>query len=84
MLIFKLPDISAGYSMEEQHNMVVTMLEAISLRKETYERTYSLPTFPNLGHHFFFKSEYNKKNELKTMETYEGTCFLPAFSNFSP
>ena len=64
MLIFKLPDISAG--MEEQHNMVVTMLEAISLRKETYERTYSLPTFPNLGHHFFDKtnSEYNKKNLL--------------------
>ena len=36
--------------MDEQHNMMVTMLEAISLRKETYERTYSLPTFPNLGH----------------------------------
>ena len=71
--------------MEDQHNMMVTMLEAISLRKETYERTYSLPTFPNLGHHFFKKkSEYNKKNELKTMETYEGTCFLPTFSNFSP
>ena len=24
-------------------------------------------------------SEYNKKNELKTMETYEGACFLPIF-----
>ena len=36
--------------MDEQHNMMVTMLEAISLRKETYERTYSLPTFSNLGH----------------------------------
>ena len=60
--------------MEEQHNMVVTMLEAISLRKETYERTYSLPTFPNLGHHLKKKnSEYNKKNLL-----------LPTFSNLSP
>ena len=36
-------------NMDEQHNMVVTMLEAMSMRKETYERTYSLPTFPNLG-----------------------------------
>ena len=36
--------------MEDQHNMMVTMLEAIGLRKETYERTFSLLTFPNLGY----------------------------------
>lgn len=48
--------------MEEQHNMVVTMLEAISLRKETYERTYSLPTFPNLGQHL------KKEEDLNTIK----------------
>ena len=35
-------------SVEETDSVVVTMLEALSTKKDSYERTLSMPTFPNL------------------------------------
>ena len=35
-------------SVDESDSVVVTMLDALSTKKDSYERTLSMPTFPNL------------------------------------